>query len=239
MATTGTNPMGVFLVPPSEDAERQLPPRRKLILETVRNSGDSVLPKEVATRLKLHVNTVREHLVALADEGFLTRRSLQAGGRGRPSIAYFATPSTFINPQFRVASTLINMFTEHLDRMSPFPEAEARRMGETLGHELAEHFNKDQPVCDQIFRIAEEWGFAPRIHNQPEILYLYSCPAQDLNVENLHIVHYISRGVIDGMLKECGLDPRECETSTYKKDHPCVITLPQSSKQPPAFAAAQ
>ena len=226
MATNGSYPLGVFAAPPSEDAERQLPPRRALILETVRNAGDSVLPKEVASQLKLHVNTVREHLVALAEEGYLTRRSLQSDGRGRPSIAYVATPSTFINPQFRIATTLINLFTEHLDRMSPIPETEARRMGEALGRDLASHFNYDQPVCKQLFRLAEEWGYEPRVHNQPDVLYLYSCPAQELQVDNLELIHEISRGVLNGILEECGLDSRDCHTSKYKKDHPCIVTLP-------------
>lgn len=233
MATNGSYPLGVFAVPPSEDAERQLPPRRALILETVRNAGDSVLPKEVANQLKLHVNTVREHLVALAEEGYLTRRSLQNGGRGRPSIAYVASPSTFVNPQYRVATTLINLFTEHLDRMSPIPETEARRMGEALGRDLASHFNYEQPIAKQVFRLAEKWGYEPRIHNRSDVLYLYSCPVQELRVDNVALIQQISRGVLNGILEECGLDPRDCHTSTYKKDHPCIVTLPPDSTNPP------
>lgn len=233
MATNGSYPLGVFAVPPSEDVERQLPPRRALILETVRNAGDSVLPKEVANQLKLHVNTVREHLVALAEEGYLTRRSLQNGGRGRPSIAYVASPSTFVNPQYRVATTLINLFTEHLDRMSPIPETEARRMGEALGRDLASHFNYEQPIAKQVFRLAEKWGYEPRIHNRSDVLYLYSCPVQELRVDNVALIQQISRGVLNGILEECGLDPRDCHTSTYKKDHPCIVTLPPDSTNPP------
>ena len=71
-------------------AENDLPPRRRLILDTIRESDSPLQPREIATKLHLHLNTIRDHLSSLVDDGLLIRKAVPHVGRGRPAIAYLS-----------------------------------------------------------------------------------------------------------------------------------------------------
>lgn len=68
-----------------------LPPTRLRVLERVESHAEPVTALEVATELGLHHNTVREHLDALIEAGFISAQSRSTGRRGRPSILYQST----------------------------------------------------------------------------------------------------------------------------------------------------
>ncbi|NLH69413.1 MAG: helix-turn-helix domain-containing protein [Brooklawnia sp.] len=60
---------------------------RVRLLGAVQQAPGSTL-KELADRTGLHVNTARDHLTALANEGLVSVQTGQASGRGRPPLLY-------------------------------------------------------------------------------------------------------------------------------------------------------
>ena len=68
---------------PANPAENDLPPRRKLILDTIREADAPLQPREIANELHLHLNTIRDHLAALVEAGLLIRKTVPHAGRSR------------------------------------------------------------------------------------------------------------------------------------------------------------
>ncbi|WP_328705036.1 helix-turn-helix transcriptional regulator [Actinomyces faecalis] len=60
------------------------------VLETVETAHRPLRAAEVAQRLGLHHNTVREHLDSLVSAGFVSATAQPTGRRGRPALAYAA-----------------------------------------------------------------------------------------------------------------------------------------------------
>src|SRR5262245_24839324 len=60
----------------------RLSPSRAALLETLRTRTEPTTLDALANLAGLHPNTVREHLDALVDGGFVTRFSAEPSGRG-------------------------------------------------------------------------------------------------------------------------------------------------------------
>ena len=60
-------------------------PTRERILELVGNADQGLALSAIAATTGLHENTVRAHLEALLEDGYLLRKAAEATGRGRPA----------------------------------------------------------------------------------------------------------------------------------------------------------
>ena len=85
-------------------ARANLSAARRRVLEVVEASNDAMTAVQVASALNLHHNTVREHLDALVDAGFVTVSTKPTGKRGRPALRY---ASTAPDPQQMVDAYLL------------------------------------------------------------------------------------------------------------------------------------
>lgn len=61
---------------------------RRTVAQGLRRHGSAISAGDLARRLGLHTNTVRNHLDSLADDGLVDRTQRRNGGRGRPSTVY-------------------------------------------------------------------------------------------------------------------------------------------------------
>lgn len=77
---------------------------RVLLLGTVQNHPGSRL-KELAEEAGLHINTARDHLRVLIDEGFLYLQSESTGERGRPPMVYHPVDDPQPNASLALANT--------------------------------------------------------------------------------------------------------------------------------------
>ena len=92
-------------------ARTELTVARRRVLELIETAHRPMTAAEVASALDLHHNTVREHLDALVDAGFVEVSSKPTGRRGRPALRY---ASTAPNPEEVLDSylTLLDAYTE-------------------------------------------------------------------------------------------------------------------------------
>ena len=72
-------------------ARTELTVARRRVLELIETARRPMTAAEVASALDLHHNTVREHLDALVDAGFVEVSSMPTGRRGRPALRYAST----------------------------------------------------------------------------------------------------------------------------------------------------
>lgn len=202
-------------------AENDLPPRRRLILDTIRESDSPLQPREIATKLHLHLNTIRDHLSSLVDDGLLIRKAVPHVGRGRPAIAYMPPPGEDESPDRRTSHALIAMLLDHLDETSPVPEVEARRMGEKMGRYLATTLDSDRPFYLGLLRLAQDWGFEACWHSTTNTLTLGRCPL-DLEKIWCNLLSEIHSGVLRGVVEGAGRNGDNYTATTHEDGTSCV-----------------
>ena len=72
----------------------------------VREHGGAIDAVELASRIKLHVTTVRFHLDALCDEGAIERTRMNRDGVGRPRTGYRAVEERL---DYRILAEILAM----------------------------------------------------------------------------------------------------------------------------------
>ena len=63
-------------------------PAQRKVLHTLTDIGREATVVEIADRLGIHKNSVRETLVPLVEQGLVVRRTHNPEGRGRPAMYY-------------------------------------------------------------------------------------------------------------------------------------------------------
>src|SRR6476646_3489331 len=92
--------------------------QRERVLQLVRAHGDAIDAVELASRMGLHVTTVRFHLDALCDEGAIERTRVKRDGAGRPRTGYRAVEERL---DYRILAEILAM------ELGETVEARARR----------------------------------------------------------------------------------------------------------------
>lgn len=119
--------------------------------------------KELATHVGLHVNTARDHLRALEQEGFVASRRLSTGARGRPPLVYAPVVDVKANQAAR-------------RRVE-----DARRRGDELRRRLSA--SRADPLgvearrqLDTLYEHLVDTGLEPRVHDARLEVDLTPCP---------------------------------------------------------------
>lgn len=138
------------------------PSRVRLLRQVQATPGCTV--KALADSTGLHVNTVREHLQALTDEGLVTTEAAHTGGRGRPPTTYRPVVDPAKNS---AAQERIQQAWEHGDtlrRILPPNDATAG-LGEAALHQL-----------DTLYQHFDDSGLEPVVDEQQLAVDLVPCP---------------------------------------------------------------
>ncbi|MFC9443025.1 MULTISPECIES: winged helix-turn-helix transcriptional regulator [Brevibacterium] len=126
---------------------------RVRLLGAVQQGPDRTL-KDLAEAVGLHINTVRDHLGVLIDEGLVSARPRPSGTRGRPPTVYRAVDDAEMNPAAKSRIERAKALGPVLARVgySCVPES-VRRLGDGAGEQfdaLVDHLDDSglEPVAD-------------------------------------------------------------------------------------------
>ncbi|WP_420749178.1 helix-turn-helix transcriptional regulator [Rhodococcus sp. O3] len=181
-----------------------LSPQRITVLDDVRAHGPARI-NDIAERLGLHPNTVREHLDALVADDLVETTTEPARGRGRPAKLFRPTPAADPTSASREYSGLATALAGHIARTSLDPEADARAAGRAWGHELARESGCDpddphRSVLDLLVRL----GFDPHDGGHAGGIALRQCPLLDAARRYPSVVCQVHLGIVEGVLEELG-----------------------------------
>lgn len=196
-------------VPPRPAARgRALSPTRAWILELVEGASEPPTTGEVIRATGLHENTVRAHLEALRDRGYLTREIAPTPQRGRPAHQWRAATAASVSASepresasTRAYAELTAILTAALGRQSGDPADDARAAGQAWGRE---HSMRVGTVAS-LMRTMSELGFAPIADGErgrsQSTISLHACPLTEAVQRDAAIVCAAHRGMIEGMLR--------------------------------------
>lgn len=191
---------------------------RERILSLIEMRRDGLSLPQVADIIGLHENTVRSHLDALLDDGYVQREPAAATGRGRPAWIWRAAaqpPAPF--------AALANVLADQVALLSDNPARAGIEAGQRWGATLsgsATGNDARRAVLDSLAAL----GFAPRVEEDHSISLL-SCPLLSAAQENPQVICNVHLGIVQGILKSHGRDPLGSRILPFALEHGCRLEL--------------
>lgn len=192
--------------------------RLKLLHAVQRRPGQSL--KSLAAAADIHVNTARDHLRVLQDEGLLYRAPVDTGQRGRPPMQYFPVEAPEQNQAARDRAAEASARGALLRRISPELEDDDH-LGQDAQHQL-----------DVLYEHLEDAGMEPVIDSTELTVGVRPCLYQDLLDEERPVVCSVHARLVrqqldqvDGPLKLRRLHP-------FTTAHSCLLVLGTDEVEP-------
>jgi predicted ArsR family transcriptional regulator len=186
-------------------------PSRVQILKVVQEAETPLDARELATRVGLHVNTVRSHLHLLAEAGLVSARREARTRPGRPRLLYEAAAEALDAPAPASYRLLAQILASSLAGSERDPSAQAEEAGRVWGGHLVRKpppftsISKEKTI-DQVVRLHEEHGFSPELRRAPsgQEIVLKHCPFQEAATTYPTVICSLHLGLVRGALAELG-----------------------------------
>ncbi len=186
-------------------------PSRVQILEVVQEAEAPLGARELATRVGLHVNTVRSHLRVLAEAGLVSARREERAGPGRPRVLYEATAEALDAPALASYRLLAQILASSLAGSERDPSAQAEEAGRVWGAHLVRKpppftATSREETIDELVRLHEQYGFKPELRRAKSgrEIVLRRCPFQEVATTYQAVICPVHLGLIRGALAELG-----------------------------------
>ena len=201
--------------------------QRERVLQMVREHGEAIDAVELASRIGLHVTTVRFHLDALCDEGAIERTRIYRDGVGRPRTGYRAVEERL---DYRILAEILAMelgetVQTRARRAQRAGQQWAGRIADSHGGAVAAQDDTDTAAAgdplDRGAALATEvfnrMGFDPELAAESEpmaslsadskqivgrerVIRLRGCPVRDLARAHPEVGCAIHLGLLQGLL---------------------------------------
>ncbi|MFF3467090.1 helix-turn-helix transcriptional regulator [Streptomyces sp. NPDC001984] len=221
-----------------QEAEREpeLSPRRRAVLDAVRDAAIPPGVTEVAGLLSVHPNTVRFHLDALVARGRIERMEEERSGPGRPRTIYTARQGMDRGGERRYR-LLARILLSQLESTGPDAEAAATSAGRAWGRYLVEQpppvrRPTVQETLDKLGELLEDLGFDPQIagdDGSADGIRLRHCPFLELAEEFGTIVCPLHLGLIRGALAELRASVQATRLEPFAEPDACLVHLAVST----------
>lgn len=208
--------------------------QRERVLRLVGEADGAVDAAEIATRMSLHVTTVRFHLDALCEDGSVARTRIKRDGVGRPRTGYVAVRDRL---DYRSLAEILAM------ELGDTP-GERRERAERAGRRWADRIlaNDDSgapeepgpddnvdAAADRVAGIFERMGFGPELSASADrdgrhecAIRLHSCPVRDLARSHPEVSCGMHLGLLRGLLNGNGSSAR---LDPFVEPEMCVATV--------------
>lgn len=178
---------------PVAEPALKLSAARAAVLAYLVEAGEPATVQTVSASSGQHPNTVREHLEALVELGFVTRDALPPQGRGRPAIAYTVRAGSSPLRSTREYASLVDALVAQLKATSKDIAADSL----AVGQRWAEDVKTDEPLLDLLQRM----GF-DSIAESPRSVLLSTCPVLAAAQNNPDAVCTMHRGFLRAITEQ-------------------------------------
>lgn len=187
-------------------------PSRVRLLGVVQSVPGSTV-KTLAASTGLHVNTVREHLQVLVDEGLVAAEPIATGTRGRPPTAYRAVDDARLNA---AAQRRVERAREHGDILRRLHPGHAQPSGldDDAVHQL-----------DAVYEHLDDAGLEPTVDEEDLTIDIAPCPYYRILQEDQDFACAVHARILSDTLAQVpgplGLD----ELLPYVTPSACLVVL--------------
>ena len=200
---------------------------RVAVLETLQETGGPMGVWELAERMRLHTNTVRNHLDLLVENGFATRLRDSAARRGRPRYVYYAAApdSSPAEAQLRNYRLLASVFAAYLHEAED-PQAAAEEAGRRFGARSIDLAGAaPSAALERVVRMLDDIGFQPELVAGGSEIRLRHCPFHELARDRPEVVCSIHLGLIRGALQQLGAPEEALRLVPFVTPTLCVVEI--------------
>ena len=204
-------------------------PSRLRILELLQQAEAPVDARELATRVGLHLNTIRSHLRLLAEAGLVSQRREQRTRPGRPRLLYEATTEPLDERALTSYRLLAQILASHLADSEHDPSARAEEVGSAWGAHLVREpppftsISKEESI-DEVVRLHDQLGFGPELRQTKsgQELVLKRCPFQEVATSYQAVICPVHLGLIRGALAKLGTGVEADSLQPFAEPGACV-----------------
>ncbi|WP_458248605.1 helix-turn-helix transcriptional regulator [Streptomyces sp. MAI_2237] len=205
--------------------------QRRGVLQYLRGQAGPVTASALAQVCALHVNTVREHLDALVDDGLAVRERSSPSGRGRPAFRYRARPPQ--ESPAREYAGLAAVLAAQIARSSADPRRDALAAGEDWGRVLTAGQTPSKDPMEartRLLSLLDEIGFAPEADADAHQVRLRRCPFVETAREHPGVICGVHEGLARAGLAALGGAPQEVELLPFAEPDACRLHLGLSGR---------
>jgi predicted ArsR family transcriptional regulator len=199
------------------------------ILEVVQEAEAPLGARELATRVGLHVNTVRSHLRVLAEAGLVSARREERTRPGRPRVLYEATAEALDAPALASYRLLAQILASSLAGSERDPSAQAEEAGRVWGAHLVRKpppftSTSREETIDEVVRLHEQYGFKPELRRAKSgrEIVLRRCPFQEVATTYQAVICPVHLGLMRGALAELGTGVEADRLEPFAEPGACV-----------------
>lgn len=185
--------------------------RLRLLRAIQREPG--LLLTELAETAELHVNTAREHLRVLEDEGLVRSEPQPTGGRGRPPIAYHPVREADSSPTAVRRVVAATTSGDALRRLEPDLDS-SDALGTAATHQL-----------DALYEHLEDAGLEPELDHGDLTMTLAPCPYLRAVEEDRPLVCAVHARLVQDVLAQVPGPIELRRLDPFVTAHSCVIAL--------------
>lgn len=191
----------------------------------------------LASRLGVHVNTVRAHLERLQAEGMVTQELSAPEGRGRPARRFFINPDAARDSQFPgrdyrlLSEVLLSVVRSQAGRNI---EQAALESGREWGHHLSSgkvprpgKARDPETAVSVVKDIFEQMQFAPEVQKTRRgwDILLHNCPYREIARDNQDAICSFHQGILKGVLGTVGSEMEPESLQPFIKPDLCCASL--------------
>lgn len=189
---------------------------RVLLLGAVQNHPGSRL-KQLAEEVGLHINTARDHLRVLVDEGFICLQPESTGARGRPPMVYHPVDDPESNA---AAAERIARAREHHEVLCRLVAGVGLRPAalDALGDDAGAQF-------DLLYEHLDDSGMEPEADAEEMRISLAPCPHYRMVGDERAIACGIHANLVRSLLKQVPGPLELDELLPYTSSATCQIVL--------------
>lgn len=145
---------------------------------------------DIAEATGLHVNTARDHLRVLEDEGLVARDTVATRRRGRPPVAFFPVRDTRQNPRAAQRAAEATQRGDLLRKVAPHLD-HGTSLGPGAAHQL-----------DVLYEHLDDTGLEPVVDAEDLTIGLTPCHYGDVSAEERPMVCSVHTRLVESMLAQ-------------------------------------
>lgn len=206
------------------------------VLEALADLGQPATITELAAKMNVHPNTVRQQLKLLLESGHVTKESKREGQYGRPattfrpavSLDFVISEDEELDPLTAEYLSLTGAFADYLVRTNTSPAKKALVIGRMWGRSLAkmQKLSRSASPRSQLIALFDRMGFTPQKSKTDEnLVLLRTCPLITQARRTPEVICKVHQGVAEGALESLGHSTNGVEVVPWATQGACHLFI--------------